>query len=165
VISLTVPYIVYAGFNYGMSQLESFTVWAMYIVSCLIYNLKRNLRVFVALRENGSIFKPRRCVLSCILIMGWRTLSELWVISNIYRLFILRHVLNDRWFTVFLPVSFREELSWVSAGFRKLCQEVVHSSTGAFYPITAAVTIKWTRDQQEPKFYCLFQYSPFLDTI
>jgi len=148
-----------------MSQLESFTVWARYIVSRLIYNLKLNLGVFVVLRENGSIFTPRRCVLSCILIMGWRTLSELWVISNIYRLFILRHVLNDRWFTVFLPFSFREELSWVSAGFRKLCQEVVHSSTGAFYPITAAVTLKRTRGQREPKFYCLLQCIPSLDTI
>lgn len=70
VISFTVPWIVYAGFNYGMSQLESFTVWARYIVSRLIYNLKLNLGVFVVLRENGSIFTPRRCVLSCILIMG-----------------------------------------------------------------------------------------------
>ena len=69
-ISLTVPCIAYAGFDYDMSKLESFTVWAMHIASCLLYKLKWNLGVFIVLRENGSILPPRRCVLSCIFIMG-----------------------------------------------------------------------------------------------
>lgn len=164
-ISLNVSCIVYPGFDYDMSQLESFTVWAMHIVSCLIYKLKWNLGVFVVLRENGSTLPLRRYVLSCILIMGWRTLSKLWIISSVYYLFILRHALNDWWVTVLLPVSVREELSWVSAGPWKLCQEVVRSSAGAFYPITAAGTLKRTRGQREPKFFCLLQYSPSLDLI
>jgi hypothetical protein len=155
VINLTVPCIVYTGFEHDMSQLESFTLWAVYIVWCLIYKLKWNLGVFVVLRESGSILPQRRCVLSCILIMEWQTMSTLWIISSIYHLLILRHDLNDWWVTVSLSVSVREEPSWVSAGFRKLCQEVAHSSTEAFYPITVAVTLKWTRGQREPKFYCL----------
>jgi hypothetical protein len=152
-------------FGYDMSQLKSFTVWALYIVSCLIYKLEWNLGVLIVLRKNGSILPPRLCVFSCVLIMGRRTLSKLWIISGVYHMFILRRVLNDWWVTVRLSVFVREELGWVSAGFQKLCQEVVRSSTGAFYRIIAAITLKWMRGQREPKYYCRCQYNPSLDPI
>lgn len=125
-------------------------------VYCLVFNIqiKKELRGFCSSPRKWIDFATETLCLSCILIMGWQTMSRSWIISSMYHLFILWHDLNDWWVTVSLSVSVREEPSWVSAGFRKLCQEVAHSSIGAFYPITAAATLQWTGGLREPKFYC-----------